>query len=46
MRALHVMTRDVVAVTPHTTIEEAAKVMLQMHFSGLPAGSLLHLDSR
>jgi CBS-domain-containing membrane protein len=36
MRAHHVMTKDVVAVTPHTTIEEAAKIMLRMHISGLP----------
>ena len=36
MHAIHVMTRDVVAVTPHTTIEEAAKIMLRMHISGLP----------
>lgn len=36
MHAIHVITRDVVAVTPHTTIEEAAKIMPRMHISGLP----------
>ena len=36
MRAHHIMTKDLVAVTPHTTIEEAAKIMLRMHISGLP----------
>ncbi|MBR0764459.1 CBS domain-containing protein [Bradyrhizobium japonicum] len=50
MRAIHVMTRDVVAVTPHTTIEEAAKIMLQMHVSGLPviddAGNLVGMVSQ
>lgn len=49
MHALHVMTRDVVAVTPHTTIKEAAKIMLQMHVSGLPviddAGNLVGMVS-
>lgn len=49
MHALHVMTRDVVAVTPHTTIEEAAKIMLKMHISGLPviddAGNLVGVVS-
>ncbi|RXH18337.1 CBS domain-containing protein [Bradyrhizobium guangzhouense] len=49
MHAIHVMTRDVVAVTPHTTIEEAAKIMLQMHISGLPviddAGNLVGIVS-
>lgn len=49
MHAIHVMTRDVVAVTPHTTIEEAAKIMLQMHISGLPviddAGNLVGVVS-
>ncbi|MFK4622826.1 CBS domain-containing protein [Bradyrhizobium diazoefficiens] len=49
MHALHVMTRDVVAVTPHTTIEEAAKIMLRMHISGLPviddAGNLVGIVS-
>jgi CBS domain-containing protein len=49
MRAHHVMTKDVVAVTPHTTIAEAAKIMLQMHISGLPvvndAGKLVGVVS-
>ncbi|QIP04594.1 CBS domain-containing protein [Bradyrhizobium symbiodeficiens] len=49
MHALHVMTRDVVAATPHATIEEAAKIMLQMHISGLPviddAGNLVGIVS-
>lgn len=49
MHAIHVMTRDVVAVTPHTTIEEAAKIMLRMHISGLPviddAGNLVGVVS-
>lgn len=49
MHAIHVMTRDVVAVTPHTTIEEAAKIMLRMHISGLPviddAGDLVGIVS-
>ena len=49
MHAIHVMTRDVVAVTPHTTIEDAAKIMLRMHISGLPviddAGNLVGVVS-
>jgi CBS domain-containing protein len=49
MRAHHVMTKDVVAATPHTTIEEAAKIMLQLHISGLPviddAGNLVGVVS-
>src|SRR3569832_1940320 len=36
MRAHHIMTRDVITVTPHTSIEEAAKIMLRTHISGLP----------
>lgn len=36
MRAHQIMTKDVITVTPHTTIEEAAKIMLQTHISGLP----------
>ena len=36
MRAHHIMTKDVITVTPHTSIEEAAKIMLQTHVSGLP----------
>src|SRR5262249_29995863 len=36
MRAHQIMTRDIITVTPHTTIEKAAKIMLQTHVSGLP----------
>ncbi len=36
MRAHQIMTRDVITVTPHTTIEEAAKIMLETRISGLP----------
>ena len=36
MRAHQIMTRPVVTVTPETTIVEAANIMLQRHFSGLP----------
>jgi hypothetical protein len=36
MRAHQIMTRDVITVRPDTTIEEAAKLMLRNHFSGLP----------
>ncbi len=36
MRAHQIMTKDVITVTPHTTIEKAAKIMLQTHVSGLP----------
>ena len=36
MRARQLMTRDVITVTQHTTIEQAAKIMLQTHISGLP----------
>lgn len=43
------MTRDCIAVTPHTTIEEAAKIMLKTHISGLPvmddAGRLVGIVS-
>lgn len=50
MHAHHIMTRDVVAVTPHTTVEEAARMMLQMHISGLPviddAGNLVGMVSK
>jgi CBS domain-containing protein len=49
MRARQLMTRDVITVTPHTTIEQAAKIMLQTHISGLPvmddAGRLLGIVS-
>lgn len=49
MRAHQIMTKDVISVTPHTTIEEAAKIMLQTHISGLPviddAGHLVGIVS-
>lgn len=49
MRAHQIMTRDCIAVTPHTTIEEAAKIMLKSHISGLPvmddAGRLVGIVS-
>jgi CBS domain-containing protein len=45
MRAHQIMTKDVITVTPHSTIEQAAKIMLQTRISGLPvlddAGSLV-----
>lgn len=49
MRAHQIMTKDVISVTPHTTIEEAAKIMLRTHISGLPviddAGRLVGIVS-
>jgi CBS domain-containing protein len=49
MRAHQIMTKDVITVTPHTTIEEAAKIMLRTHVSGLPvmddAGRLVGIVS-
>jgi len=43
------MTKDVITVTPHTSIEDAAKIMLQTHISGLPvmdeAGKLVGIVS-
>ena len=49
MRAHQIMTRDVITVTPHTSIEEAAKIMLRTHVSGLPvlddAGKLVGVVS-
>jgi CBS domain-containing protein len=49
MRAHQIMTRPVITVTPETTIAEAAEIMLQRHFSGLPvvdaAGKLLGIVS-
>src|SRR6201987_1430732 len=36
MRAHQIMTKDVITVTPHTTIGEAANIMLRTHISGLP----------
>jgi len=49
MRAHQIMTKDVITVTPRTTIEQAAKTMLQRHISGLPvvdkAGKLVGIVS-
>jgi CBS domain-containing protein len=49
MRAHQIMTKDVTTVTPHTSIEDAAKIMLQTHVSGLPvlddAGKLVGIVS-
>jgi CBS domain-containing protein len=49
MRAHQVMTKDVITVTPHASIEEAAKIMLRTHISGLPvlddAGKLVGIVS-
>jgi CBS domain-containing protein len=36
MRAHQIMTKPVIAVSPDTTIVEAANIMLQRHVSGLP----------
>jgi len=36
MRAHQIMTKTVITVTPRTSIEEAAKIMLRSHISGLP----------
>lgn len=36
MRAHQIMTKDVITVTPHTRVEDAAKIMLRNHISGLP----------
>ena len=36
MRAHQIMTKNVISVTPHTSIEDAARIMLQNHISGLP----------
>jgi CBS domain-containing protein len=50
MRAHQIMTKDVITVTPHTTIETAAKIMLRAHISGLPvlddAGNLVGIVSQ
>src|SRR5215471_17194524 len=49
MRAHQVMTKNCITVTPHTTIEDAAKIMLQTNISGLPvvddAGKLVGIVS-
>jgi CBS domain-containing protein len=36
MRAHQIMTKDVITVTPQATVEDAAKIMLRNHISGLP----------
>lgn len=36
MRAHQIMTKNVITVTPQTSIEEAANIMLRKHISGLP----------
>jgi len=41
MRAHQIMTKQVISVGPHTTIQDAAKIMLRCHLSGLP---VLHED--
>lgn len=49
MRAHQIMTRDVITVTPRTTIQDAANIMLRSHISGLPvlddAGRLVGIVS-
>jgi len=35
MRAHQIMTRSVISVAPHTSIVEAANIMLKRHVSGL-----------
>ena len=49
MRAHQIMTKDVMTVTPHTSIEDAARIMLRTHISGLPvlddAGKLVGIVS-
>ena len=49
MRAHQIMTKNVIAVTPHTSIQDAAQIMLQTHVSGLPvvddAGRLVGIIS-
>jgi CBS domain-containing protein len=49
MRAHQIMTKDVITVTPHTSIEDAARIMLRTHVSGLPvlddAGKLVGVVS-
>jgi CBS domain-containing protein len=36
MRAHQIMTKNVITVTPRTSIEDAANIMLRSHISGLP----------
>jgi CBS domain-containing protein len=50
MRAHQIMTKDVITVTPHTSIQDAANIMLRCHLSGLPVvgddGSLMGMISQ
>jgi CBS domain-containing protein len=50
MRARQIMTNDVISVSPHTTILDAANIMLRCHISGLPVldsdGTLLGMVSQ
>lgn len=49
MRAHQVMTRNVISISPETSLPEAAKIMLDRHISGLPvvdaAGALVGVVS-
>ena len=49
MRAHQIMTKYVTTVTPHTSIQDAANILLRCHLSGLPVvdddGSLLGIVS-
>jgi CBS domain-containing protein len=49
MRAHQIMTKDVITVTPHTPVLDAANIMLRCHVSGLPvldeAGALIGMVS-
>jgi CBS-domain-containing membrane protein len=49
MRAHQIMTKYVTAVTPHTSIQNAANIMLRCHVSGVPVvkedGSLVGIVS-
>ena len=49
MRAHQIMTKYVTTVTPHTSIEDAANIMLRCHVSGVPVvnddGSLIGIVS-
>ena len=36
MRAHQIMSKDVITVTPHTSLQDAANIMLRCHLSGLP----------
>jgi len=49
MRAHQIMTKYVTTVTPHTSIREAANILLRCHLSGVPVvnddGSLIGIVS-